>query len=285
MGSVNFSGPLDFGSATYGDAVSRNASNESVPSDANVTATIGTANAYFAVTAVTSYVVSLEPVPPGELPPGLKGPPPKQKVYTQVGQSNGKTPLHVAKGQAVYVSVSLTVPTSSVVPGPTSATLTITGDSWGTPTAVALTANLISVDESTPIGQKWDAMGGLHASGAVLAKAQSMPDGVGSYQTFANGTIVYSPDFGAVWLSKPVYDKLNSASVAQAQTADGELIRDYLGYPTGDTFATVETGGQAAIFEHGMIVVRPGGAAWVVFHWWILPFLLSTGQRQFVGLS
>jgi LGFP repeat len=280
---------LDFGSASYGDLVSRNASNDGVPSSANVTAAV-TGDSPFAVSAVTSYIVSWQEVAPSELPPGHEGPLPKEKVYTQVGQSDGTTPLYVAKGQAVTVSVSLTVPSTSVTPGAASATLIITGDSWATPATVALTATLISVDESTPIGQEWDALGTLHTSGTVLANAQSMPDGVGSYQTFANGTIVYSPDFGAVWLSEAIYVKLNSPSVAQAETADGQNVRDYLGYPTADTFATAEAGGQAATFEHGMIVVRASGAAWVVYgaiygHYYGLGSIMSgTTDLPIVGL-
>jgi hypothetical protein len=45
------------------------------------------------------------------------------------------------------------------------------------------------VDELTPIGRKWQAVGGSSALGTVNAKAQSMPDGIGSYQEFATGTV------------------------------------------------------------------------------------------------
>jgi hypothetical protein len=269
--AVNFGGPIDFGTATYSDSVSRRASNDSVPADANVTANIaGAESSFFVIGNVTSYEVSWKIVPP---PPEHKGPPQKQKVYKKVGQSDGKTPLHVSKGQAVSVSLALRLPSTKVPPGPAAASLNIQGDSWGA-TAIVLNANFISVDESTPIGVKWDEMGGLSASGTVLANAQSMPDGVGAYQIFNNGTIVYSPDFGAWWLSKAVYDKLNSSSLTQGTTATGQIIRDYLGYPTGDTFATVEEGGEATLFEHGMIVVRAAGvpagppgarAAWAVY--------------------
>lgn len=267
MSSVNFGGPLDFGSATYSEALIRQASNDAIPADANITAVIVSENSYFTVTAITSYAISLVPVPPvdGDGPAGRKINQPKQKVYREVGQSDGTTPLHVRKGQAVYVSVSLDVPSTSVTPGLTAAKLMITGDSWATPTAVDLRAYLVAVDESTPLGQKWDARGGLPASGAVLANTQPMPDGVGSYQPFANGAIVYSPDFGAVWLTEPVYAKLNSASVSQTQTATGAVIADYLGYPTGDTTATVEAGGEMTIFERGMIVLRASGTSWVVY--------------------
>jgi len=255
-------GHIDFGTATYLNSLRGEATNDSVLSDANVTAKIEGPNSLFVVENITSYNVSWQMVPP---PDGQKGPPKKEKVYTEVASTNGVTPLHVLKGQAVIAEVALVVPSHGIVPGPISSTLTIQGDSWGPPNNVPLNATLMCVDESTPIGVKWIALGGLAASGAVHADAQMMPDGSGSYQEFDNGTIVYSPDFGACWLSKAIYSKLNSASLAQGKTADGQLIRDYFGYPTGDTFSTYEPGGTAALFEHGMIVIRANGAAWAVY--------------------
>jgi uncharacterized protein with LGFP repeats len=129
----------------------------------------------------------------------------------------------------------------------------------------ALHSTLFTVDESTPIGEKWLELGSLAFSGAVLSSAQTMPDTLGAFQVFENGAIVYSPDFGATWLAQPVFAKLNAPEVAQGQDASGANIRDYLGYPTGDTFPTFEPGGQAAIFAHGIIVVRASGTAFVVY--------------------
>jgi uncharacterized protein with LGFP repeats len=162
------------------------------------------------------------------------------------------------------VRVTLLVPTSEVTRGDVTATLAIHGNTWGKSTEIALHGTLLAVDKGTEIGQKWKELGALAFSGAVLANAQTRPDGLGAFQTFANGAIVYSPDFGAVWLSQPVFAKLNSPAVAQGQSASGENIRDYLGYPTGDSFPTVERGGQAAIFTRGIIVVRASGMAFVV---------------------
>lgn len=256
---------IDFGSASYQDRIERFFTIEPVQSDFNVTAKVDTGDPYFVLASVATYNVSWETVDPSELPPGHRGPPPKQKVYTQVGQSDGTTPLHVAKGQALFVYVTLEVPEKWVTPGPTTGTLTVSGDvGWGTATR-QLTAYLVAVDEGTPIGEKWDELGGLPTSGVVLANAQQMPDNAGSLQSFSNGTIFYSPDFGAAWVSKPICDKLNSPSVAGAQTADGQVIRDYLGYPTGDSFATTESGGQAAYFEQGMIVLRANQQAFVMY--------------------
>ena len=262
MATVSFGGPLEFGAASFGDTVTRNAQNESVPSDAIVTASIAPASTLFSITSVTAYNVAIVDVP---LPPGHVGPPLKKKVYTQTGRSDGKTPLPAHKGQEVDVLVELAVPTSAVTPGDVAATLAIHGDTWGKAAEVALHGTLLTVDEGTPIGEKWRELGALAFSGAVLANAQTMPDALGAFQTFENGAIVYSPDFGAAWLAQPIFAKLNSPEIAQGQGADGENIRDYLGYPTGDTFPTIERGGQAAIFTRGIIVVRARGAAFVVY--------------------
>lgn len=265
MATVSFGGPLEFGVAGFGDSIVRDAHSDSVPADAIVTASIAPASTLFSIASVTAYNIALVDVPPSELPPGHVGPPPKQKVYTETGHSDGKTPLHVHKGQEVDVRVELAVPTSAVTPGDVAATLAIHGDAWGKAAEVALHGMLLTVDEGTPIGEKWRELGALAFSGAVLANAQTMLDALGAFQTFANGAIVYSPDFGAVWLAQPVFAKLNAPEVAQGQGANGENIRDYLGYPTGDTFPTIELGGQAAIFTRGIIVVRASGAAFVVY--------------------
>jgi LGFP repeat len=244
MVTVSFGGPLEFGVAGLGDSVPRDAQNDGVPADAIVTASIAPASTLFSIASVTAYNVAVVDVPPGELPPGHVGPPPKQRVYTETRHSDGKAPLFVLKGQAVGVRVALTVPTSAVMPGDVAATLTIQGDTWDQAAAVALRGSLLAVDESTPIGEKWRELGALAFSGAVLANAQTMSDGLGAFQTFSNGAIVYSPDFGAVWLAQPVFAKLNAPEVAQGRSASGDNIRDYLGYPTDDTFPTIEPGGH-----------------------------------------
>lgn len=265
MATVSFGGPLEFGILGFADSVTRDARSDSVPAAAIVTAAIVPASASFSILSVTAYDVTHVDVPPGEVPPGHVGPPPKQRIFTATGHSDGKTPLHVKKGQAVDVRVGLAPLTSGVTPGDVAATLTIHGDAWGNVADVALHGTLLTVDEGTPIGEKWLELGALAFSGAVLANAQTMPDGAGAFQTFANGAIVYSPDFGAVWLAQPVFAKLNAPEVAQDQASNGDNIRDYLGYPTGDSFQTIERGGQAAIFSRGIIVVRASGSAFVVY--------------------
>jgi hypothetical protein len=250
---LNFGGPLDFGWVTYGDVVSHDVHFENVPSDGSVTAAITPPNSYFTI-AVSVYAVSWEW---GENPPGVnKRRPPKDKVYTQVGQSDGTRPLPVSKGQALYVTVELRVPDAHATPGVATLTLTIAGDSWGSPSTVALNATILAVDESTPIGQKWDAMGGLSASGAVLTNAQVTPDGAVLFQNFEKGAIFECGRTGAtVWLFEAIYNKYISPSVAEAQTADGQNVRAYLGCPTGDSL-TGPGAPEWAFFEQGMIFVN-----------------------------
>src|ERR1022692_2433919 len=76
MATVSFGGPLEFGAASFGDTVTRNAQNESVPSDAIVTASIAPAATLFSITSVPAYNVAIVDVP---LPPGHVGPPLKKK--------------------------------------------------------------------------------------------------------------------------------------------------------------------------------------------------------------
>src|ERR1039458_1180865 len=101
MAPVSFGGPLEFGAASFGDTVTRNAQNESVPSDAIVTASIAPASTLFSITSVTAYNVAIVDVP---LPPGHVGPPLKKKVYTQTGRSDGKTPLPAHKRSEEHTS-------------------------------------------------------------------------------------------------------------------------------------------------------------------------------------
>ncbi len=251
MAGFSFGGALDFGVATYGAAVSLEAANDSAPQNAKLTASIANGGGVFSLQALRVGTVS------------LVGPPPMHKAFTQTSQSDGVKLLTVHKGEAARAQVMLTVPMSGVTPGEAAAILHIRVDA-GPPIDVPLRVTLIGVDEATPIGEKWLALGGLAFSGAPLSNAQDMPDGVGAMQVFAQGSIVYSPDFGAVWLSAAIFAKLNSASLSGTRSPGGQIKRDFLGYPVSDSFATFERGGSAAIFERGMIVIRGQGDAFAV---------------------
>ncbi|HZO76388.1 MAG TPA: hypothetical protein VFB60_29585 [Ktedonobacteraceae bacterium] len=123
---------------------------------------------------------------------------------------------------------------------------------------------LATVDEKSPIGQKWLELGGKDGLGDPFDTAQPFSDQVGSYQQFANGAIFYSIAYGAVVVSSTIFAKWASISVTNAATYCGDLVQDYLGYPTDDFFSTAE-GGYAAYFERGTIIIRWNSRAYVVY--------------------
>lgn len=252
MAGISFGGALDFGAASYGAGASLEAGNDSAPHDAKLTASIASGGGVLTLQALRVGTIS------------LVGPPPLHKVFTQTGSSDGKKPLTWRKGDAARAQVALAVPMAGVTPGDVAAILHIHVDAGGPPVDVPLRVTLIGVDEASPIGEKWLALGGLAFSGAPLANAELMPDHIGALQVFERGVIVHSPDFGAAWLSAAIFAKLNSDSLSAPRPPVGQAGRDYLGYPVGDGFATFEPGGEAAIFERGMIVVRANGAAFAV---------------------
>ncbi|MEP6492202.1 MAG: hypothetical protein ABJF01_05970 [bacterium] len=116
---------LDFTSASIGlIQISR------APIDAQLLARIEGGPAYFKLDSVIVYDVVNQIVDPGELPPGHKGPPPKQKIYTEVGRSNGTTPLAVTAGQFIEVRVT-TLPLNGTATLDTILGMAvIKGDAW-----------------------------------------------------------------------------------------------------------------------------------------------------------
>ncbi len=123
---------------------------------------------------------------------------------------------------------------------------------------------MATVDEKSPIGQKWLELGGKDGLGDPLDSAQPFSDQVGSYQQFANGAIFSSIAYGAVVVSSAIFAKWASISVTNAATYCGDLVQEYLGYPTDDSFPTAE-GGYAAYFERGTIIARWNGRPYVVY--------------------
>jgi hypothetical protein len=71
----------------------------------------------------------MEPVDPGELPPGFHGPLPKVKVLEVVNFSDGKTPVQVMQHQYVLIRTSYA---SGETPGTFNAIVTIEADNWET---------------------------------------------------------------------------------------------------------------------------------------------------------
>jgi hypothetical protein len=112
---------------------------EPVPTNARVTATVLDPDSIFKIDRVVAYDISRESVDPGELPPGHKGPPPKETIYTETGRTDGSTPLAVSQGQNLTIGVQLkwaSEPTTDAH----RATLEIHGDTWD-PVTVILSVN------------------------------------------------------------------------------------------------------------------------------------------------
>lgn len=149
--SVTFSpSPLNFGPIGPGQKTQGNTQCGTLTAAANVTAAItGDANHVFSVLTVTSYQMETTIVTPdpGEVTGPVK--PVKTITAVQKGQTNGVTPLAVASGQYVEVTVQF-APTSST-PNSCTAAVQINGDTW-TPTSVSvpLTGSLGEVTADAP---------------------------------------------------------------------------------------------------------------------------------------
>jgi uncharacterized protein with LGFP repeats len=256
--------PQDYQDGTFDPIVhDRPISNEvmeiTLGADDTLTASITGGSSFFKVLGVEKYELLLDQLPHG---PGHTPGPIYFWTQEKVGESNGVVPLSVAKGQRVHVNVTAQVAQNALPPGPFSGTLALRGGSLSR--TVPLQGIYLAVDEQSPIGQKWKQMGGEARLGDVLTNAHPAPDGRDTVQEFTNGTLYDAPGSGVFYLSSAVYAKWMSPSVAEAKTATGQIVRDYLGLPTGDTFATPE-GGEASRFNNGLIVVRPDRSAWVVY--------------------
>lgn len=242
-----------------------------ITTDASLTASITqTGPAFFRIVNISLSNLALEALQASQLPPALKGMA-GQLVWQQepVATSDGVTPIAVNAGQWIALNVVLDVP-DGTMPGAVTASATLSGGAGFTRT-IPLSAVYLGVNVNSPIGKKWAAMGGEAKLGAVKANEQAAPDGKGTYQQFANGvlyayqervrqdihlvTVVY-------FLSTAVWTKWLSLSAAK--DAFGTAVWSVIGYPTADTAATAE-GGQAQVFQHGEIVVRAAGQAWVVY--------------------
>jgi len=128
---------IDFGALASGEGATGTVKTVEAPADAQVIATIrGDDASFFNVNSVSSYEWVLRPVDPGDLPPGYKGHP-KERVLELAGQTDGKTPLRVSKGQIVEVEIAAVAPPVSDKAN-FNAQLLIQGDTWGDPAAVNL---------------------------------------------------------------------------------------------------------------------------------------------------
>lgn len=140
---------------------------------------------------------------------------------------------------------------------------------------------LATVDENSPIGQKWKTAGGEGTFGKPLSNAQQTPDGGATYQQFNKGVIFYSPAYGAKIISTAIYSKW--LALKGSANAGGNSVQGYIGYPIGNSFS-IPNGKEAAYFERGMIIVRSDGQAFVVYGMIYLHYRELGDVRGFLGL-
>jgi hypothetical protein len=114
----------------------------------------------------------------------------------------------------------------------------------------------------SPIGRKWSTIGGPETTGRAISDPTPLEDRYGLIQMFVVGVIYWSPAFGAVYMTERVWKKWASLSVEKGITATGDVIQNYLGYPTEDSMRrNTQSGVQEWMyFERGMVYVGPEGA-------------------------
>jgi hypothetical protein len=123
-------------------------------------------------------------------------------------------------------------------------------------------ASSLLPDETTPIGQKWRALinAGINL-GEATAVVQSVPGGAAQYQLFASFVIVYTNDFGAVYMPMVVFTKW--LSLQSTPDASGSPVYGLFGVPMRDYVAI--SGRTETAFSGGMIVVDSAGVARAIF--------------------
>jgi hypothetical protein len=148
--TVNFSpAKINCGVIPPGGTTTQTAQSEVLSAPANVTAAISadTSGGALTLLSVVSFItqIKIDLPGPGDLPPGTKPIPIKTEVPVQVGSSNGVTPLAVASGQ--YVVVTIQFAPSASTPDTSKATLLIHGDTWDPVSIpIAATVGTLTVD-------------------------------------------------------------------------------------------------------------------------------------------
>jgi hypothetical protein len=212
-----------------------------------------TGSDFFKVQGGSVYDLVLETIDDSELPHGHGSVRAWQEENRQDFRGSG--PIAVALDQRIHIVVTALVPqNAATAPGPFTGTLVVRGQA--TSRSVPLQGIYLGVVVNSPIGQKWQKMGGESFFGEVRNNAHPAPDGNGTMQEFANGAL-WDPGHGVFYLSRAIHDKWQSSSVQTATTATGDAVRHALSTPIEDTFTTVESG-QAVRFQGGAIVVRSG---------------------------
>jgi hypothetical protein len=114
-----------------------------------------------------------------------------------------------------------------------------------------LPTSLLVSDES-PIGKKWIKLGGAPVIGNPISDVAEGPNAT-LYRRYEKGVIVYSEDWGAVYLSSFIFD--NWLSLAGRTNSAGQDMLGYVGVPSGDSVSTATS--ETGFFERGLLVARP----------------------------
>ncbi|HET6521492.1 MAG TPA: hypothetical protein VFG47_16985, partial [Geminicoccaceae bacterium] len=116
----------------------------------------------------------------------------------------------------------------------------------------------VSLDESGPIRQRWQAEGGEAKLGKPIRPEQSALGGELTYIEFERGVIFHSEVFGAVLVRPEIFAKWSKLPSG---------LQNTIGLPIQDSFTAVRPPlgtAHAAYFEKGMIVARTDGRAFEV---------------------
>lgn len=111
--------------------------------------------------------------------------------------------------------------------------------------------------QDAAINAKWEKLGGLATVGQSTSLVTTLPSGLqGQYQTFANGAIVSSDEFGAVYVTQAIFDKW--LSLQSQVDSGGNNVLQVVGLPVSDS--TVFGAGTAATFQGGQVINSSSGS-------------------------
>lgn len=121
-------------------------------------------------------------------------------------------------------------------------------------------AQAVRIDKKSPIGKKWAKLGGFEVVGDARSEELEAPGHIARYQSFSNGVIVSSDDFGAKYMTHEIFDKW--ISLGSSTTFDGTNLLEFVVPPTKDV-KNVGTHKDSE-FERGLII-QQGTDTWVVY--------------------
>jgi hypothetical protein len=117
-------------------------------------------------------------------------------------------------------------------------------------------------EQDARITAKWTALGGAATVGTALGSPAELPNGVGRYQRFTNGVIVWSNDYDTVLLPTAIFNYWIGLTATMAVEDPSRTQFDYIGLPktTSDSPANVDTVAWDAKvnFERGIVGSKGG---------------------------